>query len=127
MRDPRYEEPYKLAGVTRALDSVGVFLNEFVWEIEEAVVKEVTAFGEGKARIVFVPVSESSPAAGRTIAEVTQDRDFPADCVIVGLYRPQTGEFIIRRGHVTLLAGDRVYLAANTQDIQRATKCLGVK
>jgi trk system potassium uptake protein TrkA len=124
MRDPRYEQAYRLAGVTRALDSVELYLNEFVWEIEEAAIKEVTAFGEGRARIVSVRVPEGSKAAGRTVGELTQQAGFPADCVIIGLLRPATGEFILRRAQVTIQSGDHVYLAAYMDDMPKATRHL---
>jgi len=127
MRDPRYEEAYSLAGVTRALDSVELYLNEFVWEVEEATIKGVTAFGEGKARIVSVRASEGCKAAGRTVAELTGDVGFPADCVIIGLLRAATGEFILRRGQVTIQAGDQVYLAAYADDVRKAARYLGAQ
>lgn len=127
MRDPRYEEAYKLAGVSRVLNVVDLYLNQFTWEIEEPSMQEVTAFGEGKASIVFVKVPEKSRAAGRTIEQIAKDSDFPTDCVIVGIFRPGTGQFIIPRGHVTVEAADRVYLAANTSEIRKAVRYLGVK
>lgn len=127
MRDPRYEDAYKLAGATRVLNIVGLYLNQFVWEIEDPAMREVATFGEGNASIVFAKVSAESRAAGRTVAEVAQDADFPADCVMAGIFRPATGEFIIPRGNVTIEAEDRVYLAAGSEDISRAVRYLGVK
>jgi trk system potassium uptake protein TrkA len=125
MRDPRYEEAYKLAGVTRVLNIVDLYLNQFTWEIEEPTMKELTAFGEGKANIVFVKVAERSKAAGKTIEELVQDSDFPRDCVIVGVFRPATGDFIIPRGQAGVEVGDRVYLAAHTDTIRKAAHYLG--
>ncbi len=124
MRDPRYEEAYKLAGVTRVLNIVDLYLNQFTWEIEEPTMRELTAFGEGEASIVFVKASEKSRAAGRQIAEIAQDADFPHDCVIVGIFRPSTGEFIIPRGDVVVEAADRVYLAARSDEIRAAARYL---
>ncbi len=127
MRDPRYEEAYKLAGVTRVLNIVDLYINQFTWEIEEPEMRELTAFGEGRASIVFVRVADTSRAAGRSVSEIAQDSDFPGECVIVGIFRPESGEFIIPRGHVTVEAGDRVYLAAQTAAIRRAARLLGGK
>jgi trk system potassium uptake protein TrkA len=127
MRDPRYEEAYKLAGVTRVLNIVDLYLNQFTWEIEEPTMKELTAFGEGKANIVFVRVPDDSRAAGRTIQDIAKDSGFPDDCVIVGIFRPGTGEFIIPRGQVSVEAGDRVYLAAHSEAVRRAAHYIGVK
>ncbi|MHC4481021.1 MAG: NAD-binding protein [Planctomycetota bacterium] len=127
MRDPRYEEAYKLSGVTRVLNIVDLYLNQFTWEIEEPLMQEVTAFGEGRASIVFVKVAENSRAVGRTIEEIAGDAEFPTDCVIVGIFRPESGDFVIPRGSVTVNAAERVYLAAGTDAIRKAARYLGVK
>ncbi len=127
MRDPRYEEAYKLAGVTRVLNIVELYLNQFTWEIEEPDMQEVTSFAEGKASIVFVQVPAESPAAGRTIAEIAKDKGFPEDVVIAAILRTETGKFIIPRGHVSIDGGDRVYLAAYTDGIRQAVRYFGVK
>ncbi len=127
MRDPRYEEAYKLAGADRVLNIVELYVNQFTWEIEEPLIQELTAFGEGKASIVFVRVPEESQACGRTVEQIARSSDFPEDCVIAAIFRPETGQFIIPRGHITIEGGDRVYLAANTEDIQRAARYLGVR
>lgn len=125
MRDPRYEEPYKVAGVTRVLNIVGLYINQFTWEIEQPAMQEVTALGQGRASIVFVNVPQGSRAAGRTIAEIAKDERFPADCVIVGILRSASGDFVVPRGHVSLEAGDRVYLAAHTGAIREAVRFVG--
>ncbi len=127
MRDPRYEEAYSLAGADRVLNIVELYVNQFTWEIEEPAMQEVTAFGEGKASIVFVRVPDESQACGRTVEQIARSSKFPEDCVIAGIFRPETGQFIIPRGHVTIEAGDRVYLAANTEDIQQAARYLGIR
>jgi trk system potassium uptake protein TrkA len=114
MRDPRYEEPYKVAGVTRVLNIVGLYINQFTWEIEQPEMQEVTALGQGKASIVFVKVPETSRAAGRTIAEIAQDERFPTDCVIVGILRSATGDYVVPRGH-----------AAHTSTIREAVRFVG--
>ncbi len=127
MRDPRYEEAYKLAGVARVLNIVDLYLNQFTWEVEEPSMQEVTAFGEGRASIVFVKVPEESRAAGLTIEQIARNPDFPTDCVIVGILRADSGQFIIPRGHAAVQGGDRVYLAANTAEIRKAARWLGVR
>ncbi len=124
MRDPRYEEAYRLAGVTRVLNIVDLYLNQFIWEIEEPQMREVTSLGEGRASIVFFKLPDKARAAGRTIQQIAQSDEFPKDCVVAGLFRPTSGAFIIPRGHVTVQAGDRVYLAANNEEIRQAVRYL---
>jgi len=127
MRDPRYEDAYRLAGATRILNIVGLYLNQFVWEIEEPQVQEITSIGGGKASIVFVQVPQGSRVAGKTIQEMTRSPEFPGDCLIVGIHRADSGEFIVPRGGAVVRAGDRVYLAAQTEAVRRATRYMGAK
>jgi trk system potassium uptake protein TrkA len=126
MRNPRYEDAYRLAGATRVLNIVELYLNQFSWEIEEPDMQEVTSFAGGKASIVFVHVPDDSRAAGRTIAEIARDADFPQDCVIAAVFRPESGQFIIPRGHVSIEARDRVYLAGQTDVLRRTVRYFGV-
>jgi len=125
MRDPRYQDAYEMAGATRTLNIVELYLNQFTWEVEEPAMGELTTFGQGKASIVFVKVSTKSRAAGRTVAQIAEDPDFPTDCVIAGIFRPETGDFIIPRGDRGVEAGDRVYLAASNDRIRMAARFLG--
>jgi trk system potassium uptake protein TrkA len=127
MRDPRYQDAYRQAGATSVLNIVGLYLNQFTWEIEDPSMREVTSLGQGRASIVFVKVSEKSPGDGRTVAEIAKDAEFPTDCVIAGIFRPATGAFIVPRGHVAVAAGDRVYLAAHSDAIRQAVRYLGRK
>ncbi|MCD6416603.1 MAG: TrkA family potassium uptake protein [Planctomycetes bacterium] len=127
MRDLRYADAYKLAGADRVLNIVELYINQFTWEIEEPAMQELTALGEGQASIVFVRVPEESKAAGRTVAQIADSSGFPKDCVIAGIFRPRDAQFIIPRGPVTIEAGDRVYMAANADDIRRAARYLGVR
>lgn len=125
MRDPRYEDAYKLAGVTRVFNIVELYVDQFTWEIEDPQMREVATFGEGGASMVFVKVSDKSQAAGHTVAEIAKSEGFPTDCVIAAIHRPETGEFILPRGNATVEVGDRVYMAAHNDAIRRASRYLG--
>jgi trk/ktr system potassium uptake protein len=125
MRDPAYEDVYRMAGVSQVLNIVDLYLNQFVWEIEDPHMREVTSFCKGRASIVFVKVSERSHAAGRTVAAIAQHSSFPDDCVVAGIVRAESDDFIIPRGDVRVAVGDRVYLAAGNENIHKAVKFLG--
>ncbi|MCF7876133.1 TrkA family potassium uptake protein [Candidatus Bipolaricaulota bacterium] len=124
MRNQKYEDAYQAAGVTKVVNIVDLYLDQFTLEIEHPKLQRVATFGGGKASIVVVVVPDDSRGAGKTIAEITQDKDFPEDCVIAGIYRED--EFIIPRGNRSIETGDRVFLAAALEDIKGATEYLGV-
>ena len=48
-------------------------------------------------------------------------------CVLAGIFRSDTEEFVFPRGNVAVRAGDRVFLAATSDDVQKAADCLGLK
>jgi len=125
MRNVKYEEAYRAAGVTDVINIVDLYLDQFTMEIEHPKLQRVATLGGGAASIVIVSVPEDSSGAGETIAEITQAKNFPQDCVIAGIYRED--EFIIPRGKRTILSGDRVFLAAATNDIEGAARYLGVR
>ena len=96
-------------------------------EIQQPALLQVATFGGGKASIVVAVIPENAVVHGQTVEEIAQNKEFPNDCIIAGIFRPTSGDFIIPRGQVTVEAGDRVYLAASTDEIRRAARYLGVK
>jgi trk system potassium uptake protein TrkA len=110
MRDQRYERAYKEAGVAATVQIVDVFVNQLLLEIEQPHLRQVATFGTGGASIVVDTVPEAAAVAGKTIGEVGASGEFPAKCVVTGIYRPE--------------AGDRVFLVASHQDLRKASRFL---
>lgn len=125
MRNSKYKEAYKAAGVTKVINVVDLYLDQFTMEIEQPKLQRVATFGGGKASIVIVSIPEGSKGSDKTVAEITQDKNFPEDCVIAGIYRED--EFIIPRGNRMIKTGDRVFLAAALENVKLAAKYLGIK
>ncbi|MBS3766411.1 TrkA family potassium uptake protein [Candidatus Bipolaricaulota bacterium] len=125
MRNVKYEEAYRAAGVTNVINIVDLYLDQFTMEIEQPKLQRVATFGGGEASIVIVAVPEDAEAAGETIADITKDKKFPEECVIAGIYREN--EFIIPRGNRTIMGGDRVFLVANINNMVGAARYLGVR
>ncbi len=124
MRDPRYKAAYETAGVTTTVHINEVFANQLLLEIEEPHLRPVATFGAGDASIVVDTVPERALVSGRTVSEIAAAPEFPAECVITGIYRPKTREFIIPRGSAEIREGDRVFLVAAHRDLRRASKYL---
>ncbi|HUW59016.1 MAG TPA: TrkA family potassium uptake protein [Planctomycetota bacterium] len=124
MRNPRYEGAYKKAGIATTIRVVDVFVNQLLLEIEESHLRQVAAFGAGKAAIVVDTVPENAAVSGKTVGQITADADFPVECVITGIYRAGTQKFIIPRGSAEVLQGDRVFLVAEHANLRKASKFL---
>jgi len=122
MRKRQSKPAFDLAGVTKTLAITDVFLNRLVIEIERPNVRHVATFGEGKANIVIFRVTQGSPAADKSVAELTQMKHFPDDCVIAGIYREVTGDFIFPRGSAKFRADDQVFVAAGVEAVRKASE-----
>jgi len=124
MRNPRYESAYRKAGVSTTVRIVDVFVNQLLLEIEEPHLRQVAAFGTGKASIVVDTIPENASVSGKTVGQITADADFPVECVITGIYRAETQNFVIPRGSAQVLHGDRVFLVAEHGNLRKASKFL---
>jgi len=126
MRDPKYAEAYHSAGVSNTISITDLFLDELMLEIEQPAVRRAASLGGGKAEIAVVGLPADSVAVGKTVAWLASQKGFPQDCVIAGIYRPGTDEFVLPRGTPVFGANDQLFLAATSTDIRLAAKFLGV-
>jgi len=124
MRNPRYRTAYRLAGVTHAIHIADLFVSQLVLQIEQPSLRPVASLGGGKGTMVVATLPQGALVDGKTVQEIGGDGEFPADCVIAGIYRESTEEFIIPRGPIVLAAEDQVFLAASAAAIRKATKFL---
>ena len=108
MTDPKYEAALRRAGATHLINLGGFYLDQLMLDIEEPEARRIATFGQGQGAIVIARVPEGSQVDGWTIERIANSPDFPDDCVIAGLYREKTDEFIVPRGNRVLLAGDQV-------------------
>lgn len=113
MANPKYANAYKQAGVTMVIDVVGLFLDQLVLEIERPEIYEIANFGAGAGSIIRVTIPEKSHVVGKTIQDIGNDRRYPRNCLIVGIF--QSGErLIIPQGGELVRAGDQLVLSTLT-------------
>ncbi len=124
MRNPQYESAYQLAGISRVLNVSKLLVPQLVLEIEQPSLRVVANFGSGKASIVVITVPDPSPLHGQSVQQVVSREDFPKDCVIAGILRGHTEEFVFPRGAAEICAGDQVFLAAPSDTVRKAAQTL---
>jgi len=61
---------------------------------------------------------------GKTLPEVGGSADFPSECIVTGIFRPKSQQFIIPRGSAQIESGDRVFLVATRPDLKQASRFL---
>lgn len=74
--------------------------------------------------IYAVEVPRQARSVGTAIKDITQERDFPAECLFMGIYREEEGEFLIPRGNYVIKEADTVFLVSKSQFIKQATDLL---
>ena len=123
LRDPRYEQAYRLAGVNTIVRMADLLINQILMEIEQPKVKKVMTLSGGKAEIYAVRLPEKAKSVGMTVKDIAQSKDFPKDCVFMGIYKEQ-GDFLIPRGNYTLQQLDTIFLVSTSQFIKQASDFL---
>lgn len=124
MRDARYAEAYRLAGATCTVSMPSLFVRRLLFEIEQPDIEQIATYGGGKAGIVVVTVPDKAAVNGMTVQEIARSREFPKECVVAGIFRPAGDEFIFPRGDARVLTGDRVFLAADSENVTQAAAFL---
>jgi trk system potassium uptake protein TrkA len=124
LRDPQYEKAYQLAGVTTIVRMADLLVNQIMTEIEQPKVRKILTLSGGKADIYSVRVPAKAKSIGMTIKEIAEDRRFPDECVFIGIYRDDTGDFQIPRGNHKIRDGDHLFLSSKSQFIKQATDVL---
>ncbi len=124
LRDPRYEQAYKLAGVTSIVRMADLILNRIIMEVEQPRVRKIMVLGGGKAQLYAVKIPGNARSIGMSIRDITRGKKFPQECVFTGVYREEKGEFLFPRGDYVIQGEDTVSLVSTSQYIKPATDFL---
>jgi trk system potassium uptake protein TrkA len=117
MRNPAYENAYKLAGVTSILRVTNLMVNQMMMEIEKPEVRRIMRIGGGKAVIYSVNLPEGARVAGQTVESIGRSPEFPPQCVMIAIYRRDSDELFIPRGSQTVFERDELFLISPPEDI----------
>lgn len=124
LRDPKYEEAYREAGVTHCVRATDLLRNQIVSHVEHPKIREIMGLQEENVRIFSIAIPEYARCVGMAIRELVKTRGFPEQCLLLGIHHRSDDEFSIPRGESVICAGDTVLVIARTEDIERATDIL---
>ena len=119
MRDPDYEDAYKVTGVTKVVRMTDLMVNQMMMEIENPRIRPITAIGGGRANIFMVVVPKGARVAGKSIREIASMEAFPAQCIFIAVYSEERGQFNIPRGEQVIHEGDELFLIATAENIKK--------
>jgi len=124
LRYRRQKDAYRLAGIDTVVHMSDILADQIMMEIEQPRVKKIMSFQEGKAEIYAVRIPPRAKSIGIKISEIAQQRNFPKECIFIGIYRESTGEYIIPRGEREFQEGDTVFIILREKDLCRITDLL---
>jgi len=124
MRNPSYENAYKLVGVTSVVRVTDLMVNLMIVEIEKPKVRRVLAIGGGKADIYSLVVPEGARVAGHTVQEIARDPGFPPDSIFIAVFDRDKGEVSIPRGQQIINEGDQLLMISPAEQIKKVTDFL---
>ena len=119
MRNPDYENAYKVAGVTKVVRVTDLMVNQMMMEIETPRIRPITTIGGGRANIFMVVVPEGARVAGKSIREIATMEAFPTQCIFIAVYSQERGQFSIPRGEQVIHEGDELFLIATAENIKK--------
>jgi trk system potassium uptake protein TrkA len=124
MRDPAYENAYKLIGVNSILRVTNLMVNQMIMEIEQPKVRRITTIGRGKADIFAVTVPDGANIHNQTVKDIAAMEGFPSQCVFIAAYNRQSGDFSLPRGDHAIHQGDEIFMISTPVDIKKAVSVL---
>ncbi|ATB29047.1 cyclic nucleotide-binding domain-containing protein [Melittangium boletus] len=123
MLDNRYREPYRLAGVRELVEEAEVVVAKMTTAIDFPQVAGSLPLAAGDAILFELKVSAKAVVAGRTVAQVRAQPDFPRECVFIGVVDPE-GRITLPDGNTQLRAEHTLILVARRAELARAVECL---
>ncbi|MDG2990322.1 TrkA family potassium uptake protein [Candidatus Synechococcus calcipolaris G9] len=116
MRNPDFDEPYRLAGATHIISTTELAISRVVSAIEYPQVDAMMHFEQGKVEVLKLRIPEKCSIVGRSLAELAQDPQFPPGTLIIG-YQAHTHEDLIIPNGNTVLENGSTILAVTKPDL----------
>jgi trk system potassium uptake protein TrkA len=126
MRDPAYEDAYRLAGAQSIIRVTNLMINEMMMDIEQPAVRRIMTIGGGRGEIFMVVIPQDAKVSGKTVADIARHSAFPDQCVVIAIYSQAEEEISFPRGDHVINEGDEVFLISPTEDVKRAADFLTV-
>lgn len=126
MSDRDYAEPYRIAGASHLIGTVDLAVSTIATAIEYPEVESLMHFEQGQVEVLKLSVPAHCYVAGRTVAQIAQDPQFPSGSLIIG-YQPHPHmDLIIPNGNTVLEAGSTILVASKPDAMHQMIDYLGL-
>lgn len=124
MRDPAYEEAYRIAGVTTICDMITMFRARVIAELETREIKMLTALHNGQTQLVMFQLPLSWPAAGVTVQELAAQPAFSGNCIFAGILNEKIDRIVVPHGSDRIYPGDKIFMVAGSKSLKSISQFL---
>jgi trk system potassium uptake protein TrkA len=123
MLDTNYRPAYARAGVRDVVAEADVVVGQMSAAIEFPQVAGSLPLGAGNAILFQLAIKSRSLAAGKTVASIRSEPEFPRECIFIGFLDPE-GKITLPEGATVLRPGDTAILVARGEHIAQAVSFL---
>ena len=102
MRHPDFAEPLRIAGANHVISTVELSVSTMVNAIEYPQVESMMHFEQGQIEVLKLAIPNNCYVAGRSVAEIAQDSQFPTGSLIIGYQSHPHEDLIIPNGSTIL-------------------------
>ncbi|MBN3883309.1 MAG: TrkA family potassium uptake protein [Nostoc sp.] len=102
MRHRDFAEPLRIAGANHIISTVELAVSTMVNAIEYPQVESMMHFEQGQIEVLKLSIPNNCYVAGRSVAEIAQDSQFPSGSLIIG-YQPHPHEDLMIPNGSTIL------------------------
>ncbi|MEH1811181.1 potassium channel family protein [Nostoc sp.] len=102
MRHPDFAEPLRIAGANHIISTVELSVSTMVNAIEYPQVESMMHFEQGQIEVLKLAIPNNCYVAGRSVAEIAQDPQFPTGSLIIGYQSHPHEDLMIPNGSTIL-------------------------
>ncbi|MEH2123812.1 potassium channel family protein [Nostoc sp.] len=102
MRHPDFAEPLRIAGANHIISTVELSVSTMVNAIEYPQVESMMHFEQGQIEVLKLSIPNNCYVAGRSVAEIAQDPQFPTGSLIIGYQSHPHEDLMIPNGSTIL-------------------------
>ena len=102
MRHPDFAEPLRIVGANHIISTVELSVATMVNAIEYPQVESMMHFEQGQIEVLKLSIPNNCYVAGRSVAEIAQDPQFPTGSLIIGYQSHPHEDLIIPNGSTIL-------------------------
>ena len=126
MRDRDFAEPYKLAGASHIISTTELTINRAINAIEYPEVDAMMHFEQGQIEVLKLSIPQTCYIVGRTVAEIAQDVNFPADTLIIGYQAHPSEALKIPNGSTILESGSTILTVTKPELVKQLIDFMGL-